>query len=311
MTKRFTIVMVALALFVLMAIAPVSAVVPNGTQIDAGATIFIGEEGLNLTHALNQAFGTPDVFNRTPINTRVGWWASAAVVTTTAPTRVIELNGRYTNFVVAPADFVGYTGNWYLLTNGSTNAAELLGGEPHAVFNAQDPTLDIKVWDFNQAADVTGKSVPQGENLGFRIDTNMYPATYTSRNNTLWNYSFALWDEYIGTVAPTGAFYLPSGPATGGALYSAGSGNNLTYPTPSNTNAYGAVIEYTYPGQGTRTNVWRITNYSVLTKMTWADAANNTGFYGCGYQMYYNNSAPAWDQTLYGNLGNTVGYYSG
>jgi len=39
------------------------------------------------------------------------------------------------------------------------------------------PSLDIRIWDFNQNQDVTGKSVPQGERLGFRIDTNMYPAT--------------------------------------------------------------------------------------------------------------------------------------
>ena len=44
------------------------------------------------------------------------------------------------------------------------------------VFNVQDPSLDIKIWDYNQNTDVTGKSVPQGEKLGFRIDTNMYPA---------------------------------------------------------------------------------------------------------------------------------------
>ena len=43
-------------------------------------------------------------------------------------------------------------------------------------FSVQDPSLDLKIWDYNQNSDVTGKSVPQGEKLGFRIDTNMYPA---------------------------------------------------------------------------------------------------------------------------------------
>ena len=316
MTKRLTFALVAVALFVLMAVMPVTAA-PNGTQIDAGATIFIGEEGLNLTHALNAAIlggaytsGMP-IYNATPTNTRVGWWASAATVTTTAPTRIIDLNGRYTNFVVAPSDFVGYTGNWYLLTNDSTNAAELsFGGIPQAVFNAQDPTLDIKVWDFNQAADVSGKSVPQGERLGFRIDTNMYPATYATRNNTVYNYTY---DFALSSELGTGTYYQPSGPNTGGAAVIAGtSGVNWSFPEQaSNSKQYGIVIEYTYTGQ-VSPNIWRITNYTNLYKMTWADAANNTGYYGCGYTMYYNNSAPAWDQTLLtGAGGAATGYYSG
>ena len=67
MTKRLTIALVAVALFVLMAVMPVSAAAlfANGTIINQGATIFIGEEGLNVTHAMNQAYyrgtgaGTP------------------------------------------------------------------------------------------------------------------------------------------------------------------------------------------------------------------------------------------------------------
>ena len=57
MTKRLTIALVAVALFVLMAVMPVSAgLFANGTIINQGATIFIGEEGLNVTHALNGAY---------------------------------------------------------------------------------------------------------------------------------------------------------------------------------------------------------------------------------------------------------------
>jgi len=59
MTKRFTIALVALAMFVLVAVLPASAtlsadgnyyvVAPN---INAGATVFIGEQGLNVAGAL-------------------------------------------------------------------------------------------------------------------------------------------------------------------------------------------------------------------------------------------------------------------
>jgi len=54
MTKRLTIALVAVALFVLMAVMPVSAAGPlfaNGTIINQGATVFIGEQGLNVTHS--------------------------------------------------------------------------------------------------------------------------------------------------------------------------------------------------------------------------------------------------------------------
>ena len=130
MTKRLSIALVAVALFVLLAVMPVSAVtvVPmnqNGNAIDAGATVFIGEQGLNLTHALNEVYnGVPGpqangTYDAAPVATKIGWWASAAAVGTTAPTKSIDIGpsvaGRYLNFQVAPADFVGYTGNWYLL----------------------------------------------------------------------------------------------------------------------------------------------------------------------------------------------------
>ena len=56
----------------------------------------------------------------------------------------------------------------------------------HMVFTVADPSLDLKIWDFNQNQDVTGKSVPQGEKLGFRIDTNMYSAVDGAyRNNVI------------------------------------------------------------------------------------------------------------------------------
>ena len=99
MTKRLTIALVAVALFVLMAVMPVSAVVAqNGTVINQGATIFIGEEGLNVTHALNQAFyqGTGTCQNNSvPSLTVIGWWASAADLYATSPSRTIDLATRY------------------------------------------------------------------------------------------------------------------------------------------------------------------------------------------------------------------------
>jgi PGF-CTERM protein len=183
MTKRFTIALVALALFVLVAVMPVAAdyysVAPN---INQGATVFIGEQGLDLT----QAVITARTGSSAPTSTIIGWWASAAVVTTTSPTKSIDVAARVTSFTVTPADFVGYGGNWYLVDNLGTGFAAVKGTAPNLVpvivIAAADPTLDLRIWDATQASDVTGKSVPQGENLTFRIDTNMYQALTTGPN---------------------------------------------------------------------------------------------------------------------------------
>ncbi len=74
-----------------------------------------------------------------------------------------------TSFTVGDT-FVGYTGNWYALD--AAGCSQLAS----SVFNVQDPTLSVNIWDFSQSADVTSKSVPQGEFLGFKISTNMISA---------------------------------------------------------------------------------------------------------------------------------------
>ena len=217
MTKRLTIALIAVALFVLMAVMPVSAYTPmfqNGTIINQGASIFIGEQGLNVTHALNAAyFGVscgyfPDCgqLNEVPYrdgwwHTQIGWWASAADIYNSAPSKVIDLKTRYADFMVAPSDFVGYTGNWYLLDQngraysafangyGTSSCGCNAGGcVASLVFTVLDPSLDMRIWDYTTNNDVTGKSVPQGEKLGFRIDTNMYPALDPAfRDNAIGN----------------------------------------------------------------------------------------------------------------------------
>jgi len=51
---------------------------------------------------------------------------------------------------VSPGDFVGRTGNWYVM--GTTTVA----------FSVQDPQIEVKVWDNTANKDVSGKSVPPG-----------------------------------------------------------------------------------------------------------------------------------------------------
>jgi PGF-CTERM protein len=196
MTKRLTMTLVALALFVILAILPVSAGAnaKNGTIIGTGAQVYIGEEGLNLTHALYDQ-GRSTCWDCPPAagESTIGWWASAADISSTSPSKKIDLATRYWNFQVAPADFVGYTGNWYLLESGGTQP--IIGGPPYdAFFTVLDPSLNIIVWDFGQITDVTGKSVPQGTKLGFRIDTNLAGATDATRT------SGPPWNKHRGNV---------------------------------------------------------------------------------------------------------------
>jgi PGF-CTERM protein len=190
MTKRLTIALVALAMFVLVAVMPVSADLVNGYYrvapgINQGATVFIGEQGLDISHAMAsaRAQGTTHL----PITT-IGWWASAADIRTTAPTVSFDLIGRETLFTVTQSEFDGYEGQWYLVDANDNNWAKAATG---AVFNVKAPKLDVSIRDpsQNDGADVSGKSIPQGAVLQFQIGTNMYTTLadptlrYTVNNN--------------------------------------------------------------------------------------------------------------------------------
>jgi hypothetical protein len=174
MTKRLTIALVALAMFVLVAAMPVSADLYNGYYkvapgINQGATVFIGEQGLDITNALNSAnaAGVPSAY------TTIGWWASAADIDRTAPTVSVDLSGRTALFTVTQAEFDGYEGQWYLVASNLNNIAKPGAG---AVFNVKAPKLDVTIRDTqqNDGADVSGKSIPTGALLQFQIGTNMY-----------------------------------------------------------------------------------------------------------------------------------------
>ncbi len=290
MTKRLTIALVAVALFVLLAVMPVSAMTttnPDGRSIDAGAIIFIGEEHLNLTHALNGAYignaGSGPAFDGKPTNLTIGWWASAAAISTSAPSKTINLQSRYLDFQVAPADFVGYTGNWYPLASDGTTASVTDGGV--AAFNVQDPSLTVGVWDFQQAKDVTGLSVPQGEQLGVLINTNLYAATYSSRNNTLWTQPAAGFPAVGTGYTPM----MPDGSETKWGDY------NWT------GQANGSYVYKTYADQAS-TSVWQIRNYTnystgyampaLVGQNAYSTTNANPLILAGGYAVaYWNNSA--------------------
>jgi parallel beta-helix repeat protein len=102
----------------------------SGRIIEQGMTVYIGEEGLNITHALNKAQGSP--VDGVPPNTLIGWWPSATDPYTTSPSQVRSVGSSYPNFYVAPSDYTGFTGAWYIVSGGHASGS--------AVFYVSNPT---------------------------------------------------------------------------------------------------------------------------------------------------------------------------
>ena len=169
MTKRLTIALVALAMFVLVAIMPASAsFYYTNTSINQSASVFIGEQGLNITAAQNAFDHQLTGFYPATI----GWWASAANVATSTPQTTVPLTAN-TSFMISYSAFGGYTGPWYVL-NTTTGFGDVNDG---ALFNVKDPQISADVWDLDQGTQggiaVTGASIIQGDNLTIKIGTNM------------------------------------------------------------------------------------------------------------------------------------------
>ena len=40
-------------------------------------------------------------------------------------------------------------------------------------FNVVDPSIDVSIWDYTENRDVTGKTIPFGDELGFTITSNL------------------------------------------------------------------------------------------------------------------------------------------
>jgi hypothetical protein len=125
------------------------------STIQAGNTVFIGEQGLDITAAMGG-------------DTILGWWASGAAVSSTSPDYTVTV-ANPASFSVYPSDFASHTGNWYHMSSLTT-----VGG---TAFSVADPTLAIQVEDTTVNVDVTNKWVPTDDALRFRIDTNLYMLT--------------------------------------------------------------------------------------------------------------------------------------
>jgi len=176
MTKRLSIALVAVALFVLLAVMPAAAILDgtinqNKTIIGSGvvtgtnATVFIGETGLDISDVLTNAAlaGAP--------YTQICWFPSTAQVTATTPEKIVTVTDNR-NFAVTKEVFASRTGNWYgyPLNTGVLQGAEVL-------LYVEDPQIGLKIWDLDQNKDVSGKNVVQGTRLTFQIASNAQAVT--------------------------------------------------------------------------------------------------------------------------------------
>lgn len=137
----------ALILALFLYAAPAAADISN---IPASGTVFIGEEGIDLT-ATGVAPGS-----------QIAWYGPGGSVTSTPSATVMVADP--TDFYVSPATFAGKTGAWFSLPSNSL------------AFYVQDPTIEVRIYDYTLRFEITPSSnwLPLGDSAGFRIETNMY-----------------------------------------------------------------------------------------------------------------------------------------
>jgi hypothetical protein len=206
--------------------APSQIVPPDGT-------VYMGESGLNITLPM----GT---------NSTLAWFNAGAPETSSVPTRTIEIVGQDYPFSIDPVAFTGYTGTWYSWANGST----LSNATP--AFNVVDPSIAVSIWDYTENRDVTGSTVPFGDELGFTITSNLA------------NVSQERGVAALGTITATGpagatslaTLPLASTTTSSGPVWNTGNGTYPagTYTITASGNLNNMLVNYPIPGKTTSLN---------------------------------------------------------
>jgi hypothetical protein len=124
------------------------------TTINQGNTVFIGEQGLDISGAMGS-------------DTKIGWWASGADLRGSSPDKTLDVATQLNSFSVSPSVFSGFSGSWYRLDN--------TGKADGSAFIVADPQINIRVEDVTVGADVQNMNnwVPTGDSLRFKIETNL------------------------------------------------------------------------------------------------------------------------------------------
>jgi trimeric autotransporter adhesin len=147
---------ILLAIIVIL-IMPAMAFTPVAPIIDYGATVFIGEEGLNMSLITG------------PTPAQFGFWGSSNPLTT-SPIKTLSLGPNMVE--ITDSEFYGYTGTWY----------KIVGDVKTAAFIVADPRLDMAVITTDQITNLNGKTVSPGQAVSFRVNNNFY--YFTNRYDT-------------------------------------------------------------------------------------------------------------------------------
>jgi PKD repeat protein len=185
MKSNILIRLLAGVLLLCMCIGVVSA--STRTGINQGATVFIGEQGLDITRALNEVYGNAnlDGYPVPPggIDPLIAYWTWPPNPMDFHPDVTIDVATRFNDFDLTQAEFQGRTsdnGRWYAI-NLPFGTGGLLGSDEMEsimqrgeIFTVADPYITILTLDDSSPPqNVNGKSVSRGDLLTFRIDTNM------------------------------------------------------------------------------------------------------------------------------------------
>ncbi len=125
--------------------APAAATI---TDIPEGGTVFVGEQGLNITAAGIAPGG------------QIARFGAGGNIQTDAPSDVVVVSDP-TSFYVIPGTFGTATGAWY-----TWPGREL-------AFIVKDPSLQVRVINTRTGRE-PGSGFVSGDPLGFRIETNLY-----------------------------------------------------------------------------------------------------------------------------------------
>ena len=147
---------------ILFFVTPVTAAAPIST-IAPGNTVFIGEQGLDVTSVMNG-------------DSQIGWWASGASIATSSPDYTVSISDLK-NFYVSPTDFGSHQGSWYRFSASSkANGTAFLVADPHLGIRVEDSTVNVEVTD---------KWVPSGDDIKFSIETNLVQMTQRTGVNSV------------------------------------------------------------------------------------------------------------------------------
>ncbi|MBN1167303.1 MAG: DUF3821 domain-containing protein [Methanospirillaceae archaeon] len=113
-----------------------------------GETVFVGEEGLDVTACGLQS---GDI---------IGWWGPGSSLAD-EPTDTTSISSP-ASFYISPVTFDGESGPWYLVA------------DKELVFYVKEPRISLRVSDTTRDYDATGKWVPTGDTIGFILDSNLY-----------------------------------------------------------------------------------------------------------------------------------------